>query len=462
MYLAERGATTGDYYRYSLANGGAARVLRFVPKLPGDPAPGLWRLAPDTYSIGMPPIYANANGGVVLGYGYRPDNTIDFNACGTTVWSTGERLLDPGDPAIAAGAYPHVDGLQGNSSALIQPQNTPPAQSWFVDYDDLNGDPNFRGHMGAIAILPCPGQAAPVLPPPPPPPVSCPPGTYFASGQCIIIPTCPPGTYFQNGQCYYDQCPPGYYLRQRPVQATAGQLSAGHLLLPGPVLPDRLPARPAQVAERPVRLPARQHLLQRLLRAAPGLPAVDDRTARRRLLVSARTRSSTTASADPNDCPPGQVMKNGFCQHCPPDQVVINGQCKPCPPGHEVKNGQCKPICPPNLILKNGQCVPCPQGQVAVNGVCVDQPCPNGQEMWNGQCVPACNPGELHQPPAGVCEPPDEAQPCAAGEEMWNGQCVPECGPGAQHQPPDGACGPGDRRCRVPERPGTLERSVRR
>ena len=31
MYLAERGATTGDYFRYNLANGGASRVLRYVP-----------------------------------------------------------------------------------------------------------------------------------------------------------------------------------------------------------------------------------------------------------------------------------------------------------------------------------------------------------------------------------------------------------------------------------------------
>jgi len=37
-----------------------------VPKAPGDPSPGLWKLTPETYSVGMPPNYANANGGVAL------------------------------------------------------------------------------------------------------------------------------------------------------------------------------------------------------------------------------------------------------------------------------------------------------------------------------------------------------------------------------------------------------------
>jgi hypothetical protein len=170
MYLAERGATTGDYSRYALANGGGSRVLRYVPKLPGDPSPGLWRLAPDIYSVGLPPIHANADGGVAIGWGYRPDNVIDFNACRATVWSTGERLLDPGDPAAPPDSFPHVDGLQANALGLVQPQNTPPLQSYFIDYDDLSGDTNYRGHMGAVAIMPCPGQPQ-VAPPPPPPPV---------------------------------------------------------------------------------------------------------------------------------------------------------------------------------------------------------------------------------------------------------------------------------------------------
>ena len=220
MYLAERGATTGDYFRYNLTNGGASRVLRYVRKLPGDPAPGLWRLTPEQYSIGLAPNYANAQGGVALSFAYNQDNVIDFNNCGPALWSTGERLLDPGDPAAPPDSYPNIEGLQANATSLVQPQNTPPLQSWFVDYDDLNGDANYRGHVGAVATLPCPGAPA-VLPPPPPPPlpapppapppVTCPPGTYFFNGQCLIIPTCPPNTYYSNGKCYYEDCPPGFY-----------------------------------------------------------------------------------------------------------------------------------------------------------------------------------------------------------------------------------------------------------
>jgi hypothetical protein len=450
MYLAERGATTGDYYRYYLANGGAARVLRFVPKLPGDPAPGLWRLTPDTYSIGLPPIHANADGGVVLGYGYRPDNVIDFNACGTTLWSTGERLLDPGNPEIPPESYPHVDGLQGNSSSLIQPQNTPPVQSWFVDYDDLNGDINFRGHMGAIAILPCPGQAAPVLPPPPPPPVSCPPGTYFANGQCVIVPTCPPGTYYQNGQCYYDQCPAGYIFDNGQCKPPPVSCPPGTFYYQGQCYAIDCPPGLLELPNGQCVCPPGNVYYNGFCVPPQGCPPWMIELPGGVCWCPLGTIFND-GFCNPNDCPPGEVMKNGFCQPCPNDQVVINGQCKPCPEGHEVENGQCVPICDPHLVFENGQCVPCPQGQVAVNGVCVDQPCPDGEELWNGQCVPACNPGEQHQPPDGACEPPDEAQPCADGEEMWNGQCVPECGPGEQHQPPAGACGPGDIVAECPE-----------
>src|SRR6185436_9950792 len=38
MYLAERGPPTGDYQLTALAADGASRVLRFVPKPPGDPS----------------------------------------------------------------------------------------------------------------------------------------------------------------------------------------------------------------------------------------------------------------------------------------------------------------------------------------------------------------------------------------------------------------------------------------
>ena len=124
MYLAERGATNGDYFLYQLAADGQSRVLRYVPKLPGDPNPGFWRLTPDQYAIGMPPIYDNADGGVALNYGYNTNGQINFNACGATVWSTGDRLLDPSD-GTAPESYEHVEGLQGNSTSLDRTAERP-------------------------------------------------------------------------------------------------------------------------------------------------------------------------------------------------------------------------------------------------------------------------------------------------------------------------------------------------
>ena len=117
MYLAERGATTGDYSMYALANGGESRVLRYLPA-----GPGQWQPAPEQYSVGMAPDYNNANGGVALSYGYTPQgdsSVIDPNACGATVWSTGGRLLDTGDPTPLRGASPMSTACRA----------TPPA--WF-------------------------------------------------------------------------------------------------------------------------------------------------------------------------------------------------------------------------------------------------------------------------------------------------------------------------------------------
>ncbi len=399
MYLAERAATTGDYFRYTLANGGAGRVLRYSPKLPGDPSPGLWRLTPDQYSIGMPPIHANANGGVAIGWGYRPDNVIDFNACRATVWSTGERLLDPGDPAAPPDSFAHVDGMQANALGLIQPQNTPPVQSYFVDYDDLNGDTNYRGHLGAVAIMPCPGQptVAPPPPPPPPPslppPVSCPPGTYFQSGQCIIIPSCPPGTNYQNGQCVYDACPPGMYFQN-------GQC------VPPPVV------------------------------CPPGTFFYQ-------------------GQCFPIDCPPGLVKKNGQCvcpqgyifyggqcvppQNCPPGMVELPGGICWCPLGTIFGDGYCKPSnCGPGQIMDKGFCKSCLPGTKEKDNQCVPD-CKNNEVIYKGQCVPKCKLNE-YRDDDGVCK---QFELCLPPNEIWNGKCVPKCQGDQVHLPPNGQCGPG-------------------
>ncbi len=374
MYLAERGATTGDYSMYALANGGQSRVLRYLPV-----SPGQWQPDAEQYSVGMAPNYNNADGGVALGYGYAQQGesaVVDFGACARTVWSTGERLLDPGDPAAAPGSFPYVDGLQGNATSLVQPQNMPPAASWFVDYDDEAGYQDVRGYMGAIATLPCAGPSAP------PPAVTCPPGTYFDGGQCVIIPTCPAGTTYQQGQCVYPTCPPGYYVEN------------GRCVPP------------------PVSCP-------------PGT-------------------FYYKGQCFPVNCPPGMIKQpNGQCS-CPPGDVYYKGQCVPpqsCPPPMvKLPNGIC--WCPLGMIFGNGVCHPpqqCPPGKVLQNGQCVPKGCPPGKEKWHGKCLPKCPFGTIHKMPNGACKP---LTLCLPPKEIWNGKCVPKCPAGTVHTPPNGACKP--------------------
>ncbi len=390
MYVAERAATTGDFYLTQVARPGQARVLRYTQKAPNDPNPGLWRLMPEQYSVGLAPAHANANGGVAIGYGYDDSGNINGGACGATVWSTGERLLDPGD---GSEEFTVLDGLQGNLTSLVQPQNTPPANAWFVDFDDQYGDPNLRGYMGAISTLPCPAPAAA----PPPPSASCPAGTYFSNGQCLIYPTCPPGTTFLNGQCVYPQCPPGFIVQ-------------GNQCVPPPVT-----CPPGMFIQNGQCLP---------LACPPGLTQTPDGYC---------------------VCPTGTIFANGMCQppnYCPPGAFNIGGICL-CPPGLTLQNGQCKPFtCPPGQVMNfAGQCKPiiCPPGQHVQGDKCVAIPCPPGQETYNGKCVAQCPPGQHHTMPNGVCKPFLPPVFCLPGQEMFNGKCVARCGEN-QIRLPNGAC----------------------
>ena len=97
-------------------------------------------------------IISNADGGVNL-------------TCGRTLWSTGERLLDPAN--ARPGSFPAIDGLQGNDFNLVKPANMPPSQAWIVNYYDNQADPASRGHMGAIAIWNVCGGALTTTTPPP-------------------------------------------------------------------------------------------------------------------------------------------------------------------------------------------------------------------------------------------------------------------------------------------------------
>ncbi len=372
MYLAERGAPTGDYALTALARDDASRVLRYIPKPAGDPSPGFWLPDPEQYAISMPAPYNNAQGGVALGYGYDQQGTLDPSQCRATVWATGERMLDPGDPSTPPDSYPLADGIQGTAIDMVMPENTPPFYSWFVDYDDEAGTPEARGQVGAVVTLaPCGGQPKPPAPPPPPPPSwDCPPGTYFDNGQCQIIPTCPPGTEFYEGSCYYPTCPPGYVEWQGECVPPPQSCPPGMFFYKGDCVPI--------------------------------------------------------------GCPPGMFMKkNGSCG-CKPGDIFFQGQCKPpsfcppwmiqlpggicwCPLGTKPDKGMCKPICDKDEMLIGGQCVPkfCKPFEI---------------KLPNGKCVKPCKPG-WKMLPNGQCVPDNFGPNCPPKHKWLNGDCVPICKP---------------------------------
>jgi hypothetical protein len=150
MLLAERAVPTGAYDFEAVAKPAVSRVLRYRRADAG------WQAEPDEYAIGFAADLRNANGGLAIGYGYTPDGRIDRAACSAFLWSSGEQLRKTDDPALAtrlaAGGPPTVDGLQGNSLALVRPANVPPFATYFVDYDDQFTDDGARGHLGDVAI----------------------------------------------------------------------------------------------------------------------------------------------------------------------------------------------------------------------------------------------------------------------------------------------------------------------
>ena len=451
MYLAERGATSGDYSMYALANGGQSRVLRYLPK-PPDGSLGFWQPAPEQYSVGMAPNYNNANGGVALSYGYAQQGdsfVIDPNACAATVWSTGGRLLDSDDPSAAPGSFPYVDGLQGNAANLVQPQNMPPTASWFVDYNDRAGHPDFRGYMGAIATLPCAGQA--------PPPVVCPPGTYYDGSQCIIVPTCPPGTNYQNGQCVYPTCPPGYYVQNGQCMPPPVSCPPGTFYYQGQCFPVNCPPGLVKQPNGQCACPPGNVFYNGQCVPPQACPPNMVTLPGGLCWCPLGMIFGNGACTPPPSCPPGKVLdQNGQCvpQGCAPNQDLFNGKCVPkCPLGtiHKMPDGACKPfvLCLPPKEIWNGQCVAkCPVGQVHTppNGACKPQIiippgtlCLPPKEMWNGKCVAKCPFGTFHTQPNGACKP---LVLCVPPKEMWNGKCVAKCPPGQVHTPPNGVCKP--------------------
>jgi hypothetical protein len=390
MYAAERGAPTGSPDFVDAAAGGQNRVLRFVPKQPGDPSPGYWHAPADEYAIGMPPAFQNADGGVGL-------------SCGRTLWSTGDRLLDPGN--ARPGSFPAIDGLQGNDSNLVRPANTPPLQAWFVNYYDNQADPGSRGHMGSIAIWNvCGGGSAP--PPPPATGYGCPPGTFFVGGACLIAPICPVATVWRNGYCAYPHCPDGFVTIRGECRPPPVRCRVGEVFVDDRCIPIGCPPR--------------------LERATNGYCR----------------------------CPNDLVYRDGECAPpCPRDQVYRDGRCvPPCPPDQQYRDGKCMPPCP-NDEQRNadGRCVPppCPNNeQRNADGRCVPPPCPNNEQRnVDGRCVPPPCPNGETRNSDGLCGggcPPGIAAvancPCPTGERRnSDGRCYkPNTTVTIRHRCPDG------------------------
>ena len=119
----------------------------------------------------MPAEHRHAEGGIALGYAHdRNRHAAPTAPAAQTLWSTGHRLRpgalvvgDVGDVSEkeAEAAKFDVHGLQGNDASLVRPQNVPPQQSYFIDYDGFFGDAEKAGHMGDVEIWqPCEGVPA--------------------------------------------------------------------------------------------------------------------------------------------------------------------------------------------------------------------------------------------------------------------------------------------------------------
>jgi hypothetical protein len=484
MILAERAAPTGDYELQALAQPGIGRVLRYAP-VPGTPV--TWQPVPDQYAIGFPGQMTNANGGVAIGYSYDANGNLDPASCGGFLWSTGEQLRNTSDPTLAAllaaNGSLNLNGLQGNSAQLVEPENVPPLLSYYVDYNPQYDYPGIAGYLGDIAIPRTCGQAAlwfqppPWLPPwwfaPPLPPASyCPAGQLSAYGQC-----CPAWQHVVNGAC---TCPGG--LPPGPNGQCA--CSAGTSPQPGfqccpygtmpnsggqcaPICPNGA-TDPKSVALclfgfNPVPVNGVYDCLNGTVPPQQIKACIAQSP-----LVTATTCPDGWAKVnDPNlgvaICEPTPQEKaceaqgmdvglNGTCQNLcapgsfpfPTTQCCANGETPLpngiCCPAGAVPNpytGQC---CPPGSQVNpdTGQCYQirpnCPPGQMTVTGIC----CPAGQiPQPNGSCgIPPPPPNNSCRQSGGTldCEPLQHVL-CELGHEVPGGCCPAGSMPSAS-----GAC----------------------
>ncbi len=183
MILAQRGAQAGSYDYSVFAQPQTASVVRYTREVPDDPAtPSTWIETPDIYATGFRPQGANASGGIALGYPWDSRTQTFSGACSAYLWSTGDSLRDASaiDPPLSPPLSPpaQVHGLQGNDRTLVRPQNDPPLESYFADFDGNTDDSTAaeQGHVGDVEIWQkCQGAPITYVPPYMPPPNYVPP-----------------------------------------------------------------------------------------------------------------------------------------------------------------------------------------------------------------------------------------------------------------------------------------------
>ena len=424
MYVAERAASTGAPDFRNVADGGQDRVERFSPKNYGNPSPGYWQPPGDQYAIGMNPQFQNADGGVDI-------------KCGSTVWATGERLLDPGN--APPGSFQRVDGLQGTDASLVEPANMPPQQSRYVNYYDNQADPASRGHMGSIAIWNmCSGSGGGYGPPPAPPPqqigFGCPPGTFAIGGSCLVPPMCPEDSIFRDGACIYPHCPEGFIHLRGQCVPPPRMCRFGEVYIQDRCVPIGCPRGLDRADNGYCHCPDRLDF--RDGRCMPPPPCPRDQMDRDGRCVPVGGCPPDRARMDNGQCgcPRDEQYRDGRCVPvggCPRDQMRMdNGQCG-CPRDEVNRGGQCVPAggCPRDQIYRDGRCVSgnnpnCPKGEVLRDGRCITivlQPgaCPRGEILRDGRCVSA---GNSNCPPVLGCT--QQPTHCPRGEILRDGHCV--------------------------------------
>lgn len=153
MYLAQRGTQLGSYDYQTFMRPQEATSLRYQ----WDEQRGRWIVKPEEYAVGLTVNHHAAVGGLAFNYGYDRFGQIDYGRCRQTLWLTGEHLRAGSDIVrVARGGPSLVAGLQGIYKSRVRPDNSPPFEAWYVDYDADYADEEAYGHIGNVGIFaPC-------------------------------------------------------------------------------------------------------------------------------------------------------------------------------------------------------------------------------------------------------------------------------------------------------------------